>query len=162
WPISRAGEALDALARASGVASPTASSAVTGAPPMRDEEAQKRWLDAEARRLGLEVEPVDVGYAEINRLIRSSAPALLKVRHEDSWSLLLLVSTTRRSVLLLAPDLRKRRVAATEIRAVLVGDLERPVAAEIDALLEDVAVARRRRAGVRRALLKERVASRRI
>jgi ATP-binding cassette, subfamily B, bacterial len=78
WPASRLGEALDALARATGLA-PRAVEPLR--PPVgfswQGDEALGRWLAAAASHLGLEAEPMEIPYGEVAHLLPRVGPALL-------------------------------------------------------------------------------------
>jgi len=69
WPVFRLGEALETLARRSGFAvrlveslAPPSSFALDGC------EQLGSWIEAAAGCLGLEVEPLEMSYAEVERL----------------------------------------------------------------------------------------------
>jgi ABC-type bacteriocin/lantibiotic exporter with double-glycine peptidase domain len=160
WPAEQLKEALEALARASGLPvralDRTASlSATTGEQPL---EELSKWLESAGPIAGLEIEPVQSNYGDVNQLIRSSAPALLRLLGDGRSRFLLLLAGGRRRVLILAPDLSRRRIAVESIRQVLCAPVEAPIAHETERLLEDVQVAPHRRARVARALARQQLA----
>ena len=88
WPVSRLGEALGrshaqaTWRRGQWRSPPPHNLARDGA------EGLGRWIEATAGSLGLE--PVDVSYAEVERLVRSAGPALLRLPHRRTFHLALL------------------------------------------------------------------------
>ena len=159
WPMARAGEALEALARDCGFPMRAGS---TPTPPeafQRDgREAQTRWLETAAASLGLEVEATEAAYGTVDRLIRGAAPALLLVDGADAPGLIALRAGTRRAVSLVAPDLSVRRVRLESIRTAMREPLETPLERETERLLDEAGVAPARRPRARAALLHERLA----
>jgi ATP-binding cassette subfamily B protein len=149
WPADRLGEALQALARESGL-EPRAEP--PSGPPAP--EALDSWMEAAAAGAGLEAEAVDTSYAEVEALIGRAAPALLRLPGEG---FLALARSGRRSVTLLGPDHRLHRVPAATVRGALCRELDARIGPEVDALLERAAVPLRRRARAREALLRERL-----
>src|SRR5439155_8141375 len=62
----------------------------------------------------------------------------------------------------LAPDLAVRRFRPRELAAALCEDLESPVAAQVDSLLDTAGIAKRRRKKFRDAIVRERLESKQI
>jgi hypothetical protein len=81
WPGSRLGEALEALARAAGLA-PHAVDPLSppAGLPWHGDEALGRWLAAAAGHLGLEAEPTPIPYGEVERLLQQARQARLPSR----------------------------------------------------------------------------------
>jgi ATP-binding cassette subfamily B protein len=142
------GEALNALARHSGLAA----DAVELPNPA---QVSGQWIEAAAERLGLEAEEVGALYGEVERMLVTAGPALLRVPGEDSF--LALLGGGRGKVALLAPDLKVRRIKIEELRALLCRRHEEPLRGEVDELLLQAGVTRRRLATARAALLRERL-----
>jgi ATP-binding cassette subfamily B protein len=158
WPTSRLGEALEALARAAGLA-PRAVEPLN--PPAGllglGDEALGRWLAAAAGHLGLEAEPTQIPYGEVERLLQRMSPALLRLPGDGEPCFFALHSGGRRMVALLGPDLVIHRLRRAVVRAALCRDLEAPLTAEVDRLLVEAGVPTRRRARARAAILRERL-----
>jgi len=76
WPVSRLGEALEALARQSGFSVKSVQTQPRRRIWQRLGDALGRWLEAAAGYPGLEAEPVGAPYAEVKSLICSAGPAL--------------------------------------------------------------------------------------
>ncbi len=153
WPVARLPEALELLARRSGL-SPrpgqlSAPRAVPGGP----------WIERAAEWLGFEAEPVDTAYPGVGLMIAGAAPALLGLG-EDAYALLL--RGGRRSVTVITPDLGVRRVPVERLRGALCAPVEGPLAAEVEDLLRRVAIPERHRREVRAKLFQQRLGHARI
>lgn len=159
WPHARAGEALEALARAAGLSSdsqevPPMSAAV--APHDRPELG--RWMDWAARRLGFEVEAVTTPLAGFAALLRDAAPALWHrppAATDSDHGFLAVLKSRGNTLWLIAPDLQVHRVNADALTAWLSAPLQAPYVGAIDHLLDVAQVAPKRRDTARAAMLKE-------
>ena len=155
WPANRIGEALEALARKSGL---RPKSLELPTPPANIADDPRRlglWIESATSALGLEAEPEEIRYADLDRKLACAAPAL--VRCSDGRLLALLDGGT-----VLGPDLEVHRLGTEVICAELCADAEAPFSRELDDLLETASVPERRRERVREALLGERLAGTRI
>src|SRR5262245_47646462 len=80
WPMNRLSEALEALAvgsdRAAGVVPDPAVLVFPHSGKIHWRHLG-RWLESIAKRLGLETEPVETAYSEVERFLRTAGPALL-------------------------------------------------------------------------------------
>ena len=160
WPASRLNEALEALARRADL-SPRAVELLS--PPaellQQGDEALGRWLRSAAGHLGLEAEPMEIPYGEVEPLLRQAGPALLRLPGDGEPCVLALLSGGRRRVSVLGPDLMVHRLRRAEVCAALCRDLEAPLAAQVDRLLVEAGVPARRQARARAAILRERLGS---
>lgn len=164
WPLERMGEALEALGRLSKI-SPELSPAFThvthvpcGLDP-NDGESLGAWIAASADQLNLEAQQVFASYAELEGVVRAIGPALIRLRVGGDVRFLALLAGGRRRAVLLDPSLRKCKVSARAICAALREPLELPLTPQLDRLLEQVGVARRRRVKARKAILRERLSA---
>jgi ATP-binding cassette, subfamily B, bacterial len=168
WPMDRLPEAIESLARRAGMqpARPGASPP----PPFRgppEHEAFDHWIDHVGATFGIEVEPVLANGAEMEELLRGAAPALLRYREADECkstepAVLLLLRANARWARLLSPDLRVVKLPLETVRACLCADAERPVIADVDALLNGTNIGDRQRPKIKRMLVQERLAGQRI
>src|SRR5215472_2028207 len=129
WPASRAGEALEALARHSGH-NPKIGE-IPSLPPHVIEGGPKllgEWIEGAALHFGLEVEPAEIRYVQAERCIQSAPPAL--VWCSDVRLLALLTPDT-----VIAPDFSVRRVGREAIRSELCLEAEGPLTKDMDSLL---------------------------
>jgi len=147
WPASRLGEALHALARGGGLEP-------ASEPAGRPGDDVGSWIEAAAVAMGLEAEDIEAPYAEAESLVRRAAPALLRL---PAGGFLALVRAGRRSVVLLGPDHRPRRVPVAAVRDALCRELDERTGPEIDGLLAEAGVPPRRRPRARAAMLRERL-----
>jgi ATP-binding cassette, subfamily B, bacterial len=154
WPVGRLAEAIETLGRAAGL-----SLAIqAGSNPMSRRHAASAdplegGIDRLSRRLEFEVESTDVTYADVDGVLKTAAPALLRVPGDDGDAFLALVSSSARTTKLLAPDGQQRRVPTAAVADWLRRPLEQPFDAKMDVLLADAKVPAARRPAARRALL---------
>jgi len=154
WPVTRLADAVEQLARESGLA--TAASATRQAAAL-NRAATREGLDGRVERLSrsldFEVESADVSYADVERTLGHAAPALFKIAgsHEDCF--IAVIGSSSRTVTLLTPDGGSRRVATHTVAAWLRHHLESPVIEQWDRFLDDADVPARSRAAARGALL---------
>ena len=159
WPAERLGEALSTLARRSGL-----EPAKLDLPEPRGAAAGELeiWIGAAAAAMGLEAEPVEAAYGEVEELVRQSAPALLRLPGETGARFLPILAGGRRTVRLLGLDHRSRQVEVAALCDALRSDLDADLSSEVDRLLDEAAVPPRRRPQTRAAILAERLSQQRI
>lgn len=166
WPVEQLGEAIEAVARRRGLSPRTER---TLEPP-RDlhrvgDQQLSEWMESTAAALGLEAEPVEVTYAEIESLVRGAGPVLLRLPSTDGLGeprFLTLLSGGPHRVTLLSPDLVVRRVKCDVIGNVLRFPMERPLESSVSELLNRAGVARRLHTRTRAAILREQLSETRI
>src|SRR3712207_2336306 len=163
WPVSRLGEALEALAHTCGL---TPMTIEISAPPhgftQGADEALTRWIEAAAGCLGLEAEQVDAPYAEVERLLRRAGPALLRWPNPGEPRFLALLSGRWRAVFILGPDHVVHRLQPEVLRTALCQTIELPLVAEVTRLLDEAGVPQRHQARARAAILRERLSPARL
>ncbi|HEX8201147.1 MAG TPA: ABC transporter ATP-binding protein [Isosphaeraceae bacterium] len=157
WPACRLGEAIEALGLRGGLGPRPAE---LDAPPA--DGALEVWIEAAAAWLGLEAEPVEVPYAEADRLVRGAGPALLRVADGRESRFLVLLRGDRRRPALLTPDGAVVRVPAERVRASLCREVEAGREGEVERLLDAVGLRGGRRIRARRALLCELIGPKRV
>lgn len=163
WPASRLGEALTALARRGGL-----DPAKLDLPEPGDQaspEELERWIGAAAAAMGLDAEPVETSYGEVEDLLRRSSPALLllpEIEGRPGPRLLPLLGAGRTTALVLGSDHQTRRVPVARLRDALRREHDARLGPEVDRLLAEAEVPARRRERARAAILAERLAAARI
>ncbi len=168
WPVEKLGEAVEALARKSGVGlqlDPQSDFTTTlglKALTQGDGEALGRWINAVALRLNLEAEPVNALYGELEWFLRNAGHALLSVPVEGETYFLALLGGSRNFLSVLTPDLSVRRIRLEVVLTALRQPLEGPLVAEVDAMLDEARVPSRRRERARAAIVRERLSSTRV
>lgn len=167
WPVSRMPEAIASLARIAGMKPSHSSMAMPTFQASLDHEDFDRWLLHVGANQGIEVEPVEASGAEIEELLHGAGPALLRYREIDGPAtgepaLLLLLRSRARMAMLVDPELRIVEFPLDQVEASLCAEQERPVIADVDALLDQTNIAARRRAKIKRLLLQERMAGQRV
>jgi ATP-binding cassette subfamily B protein len=151
WPASRAAEGIELLARASGL--PT-----RAAPTMREAGDEER-IESAAAALGLRVDEVDAAFGEVEAFLRSAAPAIVRI---DKDAFVMLAGRRGRILTLVGPDHRIRTVPLDAVRRALVEPAASPLLAECERLVAETDIAPSRRPRVVRALVAERLRSRRL
>ncbi|HEX8174235.1 MAG TPA: ABC transporter ATP-binding protein [Pyrinomonadaceae bacterium] len=162
WPAARAGEALEALGRESGL---PASGASLEPPPLalcESSEALGRWIVAAADWLGFEAEPREVRYATVEEMVAASAPSLFQLSVEGEPCFLALLKSGRRSVSLIAPDALVREVPASVIHCALRRAAEEPHSQEVESLVRELGIPKRGRMKARNGLLGQRLGRKRL
>src|SRR5215210_7323762 len=157
WPADRLGEAIQTLARRSGLS--------PGELDLDEPSAAAdlgSWIGTAAAAMGLEAEPVDVSYREVDSLVRQSAPALLRLPGEGPPRFLALLRGGRRTAVLLDPERRPRKIPVPEICQALRREHDDRLGPEVDRLLDEAEVPARRRDRARAAILAERLGRTRI
>jgi ATP-binding cassette, subfamily B, bacterial len=163
WPVSRLGEVLEALARTGGLA-PRSVDLLPPPPGLAQDggEALRRWIEATTGALGLEAEPVEAPYTEMEQFVRSAGPALLRVPGVGEPHFLALLGGRRRVVSILGPNRTVYRLRLKVICAALCRPLEQFLAARVDQVLGAAHVPKRRQARARAAIIHEHLSSVRI
>ena len=159
WPLVRAGEALESLARAGGFA-PTKrpASIATFVPATLDREGMARWVDTAAHTLGLEADSLNVNYAHVGELVRSAGPALLYLENGKDPRVVALVGAHRKKAQVIALDHTIKRVPCAELEDALFRAIYEENGARVDAVLGRASVSPKRRARAREALIRGPVA----
>jgi ATP-binding cassette subfamily B protein len=159
WPLTRLGEAMPALARAGGlVAHPPGKKLAWPAGLPTQDQALDQWIDWGASQLGLEAEPMEATYAEIDQFLHHAGPALLQwpAGMADSEPRFLALVRSRYTYLtLIGPDRSMRRVRTQVVRSVLCATSATPQQGLIDQLLHNAKIPEQRLARTRHALFRE-------
>ncbi len=112
-------------------------------------------IAAFAQGADIEVEPATLPYSGLANCLEVAGPALLRIRE----GFILLLGKNEK---ILAPDRTTHRVSTRELSAALTEELEAPIAAQVDELLESAQIAPNRREKVRAAIIQERLQSKQI
>ena len=151
WPSSQSGEALSALARKSGLSV----GAVELANPSGSRQRTGPWIEAAAQRLGLQAEEVGALYGDVGRMISMAGPALLRLPDEQVY--LAVLGGRQGKLSLLTPELKVRKIPLEAVRLLLCREHEEPLRGEVDDLLLQTGVSRKRLPAARAAILRERL-----
>ncbi|MBV9956811.1 MAG: ABC transporter ATP-binding protein [Acidobacteria bacterium] len=151
-------EALETLARVSGLPLKPEPSPAVAVTPDGGADSPDRSIEAAAGWIGLEVEPTEVRYSEVESLLSRAGPALIKLRQEDGERFLALVRGRRRSVTVVGPQQALHRLPLQRVRAALCQKFELPLREGVNKLLTEARVPRRRHRRAREAILREQLA----
>jgi ATP-binding cassette subfamily B protein len=113
------------------------------------------WIEASAAALGLDAEPAEVCYADLERVLSSAAPAILRL---SDGTLLALLSPRK----VLAPDFSVQKLSKKAIRTEICQPYETPLESELTSLLESANIPKRRHRQVLSTLLQQRLANKRV
>ena len=164
WPASRLGEAVETLARHSGLASGAEAVELPEGPRGADARLDA-WVGAVAEMSGFEAEPVEAPLSEIDQLIGGGAPALLRLTEIDPKAeplFLALLGNRSGTATIVGSDLARHKVSTGTVRGALCRKVEAYLTPGIDALLERAGVPRRRLEHARRTILQDRLAAARL
>ena len=162
----RLGELADALARKSRlIARPVKLPQPPDAIRFADDQTIGRWLDQAAAHIDLEAEPVDSLYVDIDLLVRTSAPAILRAPgalDQNQPAFIALLRSTSKRATVITPELRLKKVRVEALHALLCAPTEGGLGYQIDLLLDEVQVPEDRRQQARKAILAEQLGPVRI
>jgi len=162
WPASRLGEAVDSLARRSGLSSKAAETRNPGASIVGEPAVLNRWVETAAASLGLEAEPAGIRHSELEDYLRTAGPAVICLTHKGEPQFLAVLEARGRMVHVLGPDFAVHIFAAVRLKAQLCQEVEAPLAGEIDRILDQAGILARRRERTANAILADRLASRKV
>lgn len=158
WPLSRLGEAIIALARMNRVDRrrielPT--------PPqgLIEENGERlgQWIEDAASAIGMEGEPVEVSYGELERFLQQGGPALLRLQYEGDPRFLALISAKGKTLKLLGPGLEIFRAKLEDVRATLSFETEKRYAPKVDQFLAGAGIDSKHWERARTAVLREHI-----
>jgi ABC-type bacteriocin/lantibiotic exporter with double-glycine peptidase domain len=167
WPADRVGELLENLARKAKLISrpPRLPAPPDGLLHGADDESLSQWLDNAAGSLGIEAEPISVQYLDLDRLLTSGGPVILRLPETsspDQPAYVALLSAGSRRLRLVCPDLRVRRVPEDWLHNLLSAHLEVGLGELIDDVLRDAEVPPERFHRARQAILRDQLGPLRI
>ena len=152
WPPASLDDAVATLARASGLAPRAGVAPRSPAGVERDTRTRDAWIEGAAALLGVEAEPVECTYAELDDALRTMSPFLLRVPLVAGPRYLAVLGATRGALVVLTPRLGRFRLPIADVRAALTAQLEADFAARVDPGLKAAHVVGARAARARRAL----------
>ena len=162
WPARRLGEALEALAAKCGLPVRFAEPPVCDVFKQNEADQISSWIETVAIWMGFEVEPTEARYAEVKRLLRDGGPMLVKLQPGDDARFLAIVTGRGRQIQVLDQNGTARWISLEMVRSVLCWRFEAPIIDEVNRLLHEAKVPRRRQERARRAILAERLVNARF
>lgn len=148
WPTSRLGDAMDALCRRA--ATTQAAREIRNPPKNFDESATGEWIEWYAGERHCEAEPLITTLGDVEDELASAYPAILRLA---AGQFLVILSSKKRRLTVITPELKLRSVAINEIAGFLAEPFVRAQRHEIESLLETASVPPSRRAAALRLLL---------
>lgn len=164
WSLSRLTEAIEELGLSTGLLDKRLNTTTHQSPLADEEQGLKvtgglgRLVEATALWVGLEAEPLNVDYSEIEQVLRVAGPLVIEVPSETGSDFLAVARGGKRNIYVVAPDGKTHRVKLETVRDLICRQLDEPLLVDFDQLLEKADVPKRRRGIVRSALLREALA----
>lgn len=158
WPLSRLTEAVEELALNARLINTRPDGgwhSVIVIDEEHDTEASAltgRFIETAAEWMGLEAELLNVEYKEVEQVLRSACPLIMRL---SASSFLAIVRADRRNLHIFAPDGKTHRVRLEAVRALICDSLDSTLAADFDQLLKEAGIPQRRRGMARSELLRE-------
>ena len=162
WHASRLGEAVDALVERSRLSAKRAEIRNPGPRVANDSAAIGRWVEACAASAGLEAEPANIHYSDLEEYLGSAGPALIRLSVDGETQFLALAEARGNKVRAFGPDFAVHTFSTAGLKARLCREMEAPLAAEIEQVLEVAGIPARRRERTRNAILEDRLAARKV
>ena len=161
WPASRLGELLSEVAARAGygrgkVENPPASFDAS------EFEQVELWVEAASDWLGVEPEPTQAGFNDVESFVRHGGPAVLRLRVDREFRFLGILGSRRSKARLLTPEGEVASVPIESVRDWLCARLEDPLDAEVRAFLRRAGVSEKQEERTRRAILGQRLGAARI
>src|SRR5262245_20139877 len=161
WPASRLGELLSGMAARAAfgrgkVENPPSSFDAS------DYEQVELWIEAASDWLGIEPEPTQAGYNDVESFVRHGAPAVLRLRVDREFRFLGILGARGSKARLLTPEGEVASVPVASVRDWLCARLEDPLDAEVRSFLRRAGVSEKEEERTRRAILGQRLGSTRI
>jgi ATP-binding cassette, subfamily B, bacterial len=165
WPMARAGEALEALARHARLG-PAARDipAMPSAVQSGTSAEVARWVDWAARQTGVEAEPIAATAGALPDILHQAGPALLYLpkRSNQPGGFLVILATQGRNTELIGSDLRVRSCRSAALQSAICAPLAAPHLPAINRLLDTAEVNPERRDRAREGMLAHRLAKQEV
>jgi ATP-binding cassette subfamily B protein len=158
WSTDNVAEVVEAVARHSRLVSTSETLSVSPTPDSADLDDLGRRLEAAADRLGLEAEPVESSYRDLESLLRRAAPAIFFLPQVEGASLLALVKGGEQTLHLLDPAGAQMKVPIRVVRDALTAALVAARAPSVAGALKGAGLTGADAERARDALLREWIA----
>lgn len=161
WPIYKLTEAIEELALNARLINTRLGTGLHSAPVIDEEQDLKnsavtgRLVETAAEWMGLEAGLLNVEYMEVEQVLRSACPLIIRLSAETGSRLLAIVRAGKRNLYIVAPDGKTHKVKLNAISTLIYDPLDAPLTADFDQLLKEAGVPKRRRGRVRSALFRE-------
>jgi ATP-binding cassette subfamily B protein len=109
------------------------------------------------RSMGVELQSVETPYPEVESFLAACGPAIVRLGHGEPGVFLAIIRSHRKTVRVLGPDLKVHRANLNDIRVALCRPLEEPVLPQLNPLLDQANLTRKRRNLVMASILRERL-----
>lgn len=160
WPLDRLGEAVEMLAVQSGLVKQGLAEplSIPSSFAALDRTEVSDWFDWVADRIGIETVSVNTTVAGVPSTLRAAGPAIILNNAMGQMGFFVLVGSRWAKPLMLAADLTICTGDADALRTAICWFPEAAIQPEIDAVLDSAGVSDNRRASVKAAMMRERLA----
>ncbi|MGA1839036.1 MAG: ATP-binding cassette domain-containing protein [bacterium] len=153
WPVSRLGEALKLMGEISGLSPKPEEIPLAPKGTSENEDSISEWIEALAQWIGIEAEPMEVSYGDVETFILRSAPALIRLPGDGSPSFFALLGQKKKKALVLGKDGGIHPMEVSHIAKMLCGPMEEMLGPQIEDLLNRAEIPEKKRAGIKQELL---------
>jgi len=161
WAANRLGELLTEMATRSGLGRAKVENPPTSF-DAADPAQVESWVQAACDWLGVEPEPTQAGYSDVEAFLRHGGPAILRLRVDREFRFLGLFRARGKKARLLTAEGEVEPIPIATLRDWLCARLEDPLDAEVRAFLRRAGVGEREEERARRAILRQRLGSARV
>jgi len=161
WPAARLGELLTEVAASGGAVRTKVENPPASFDPGEAGQVEL-WIQAACDWLGVEPEPTQAGYADVEAFLRHGGPAIVRLRVDREFRFLGVLSGRGRKVRILTAEGATVPIPVATLRDWLCARLEDPLDAEVRAFLRRAGVSEKEEEAARRAILQQRLGAARI
>src|SRR5688572_15469753 len=161
WPVEALSEALEGLARRSGLRPKPADRHCPPQSPGANGEGFGEWLEVAAARLDLEACSVEAAYPDVTSFLKKCGPAIVRIDVGEQRRYLAVIGAGKR-IRVLAPDLSTKLLHVDQVRDALCNPLEASILPEIERLASLSSLDDRHRQTAVKALLRQHLGSAQI
>jgi ATP-binding cassette subfamily B protein len=161
WPLPKLTEAIEELALNARLINTRLDTGLHSAPVIDETQGLKvsaltgRFVETAAEWMGLEAGPLDVEYMEVEQVLRSACPLIIRLAAETGSRFLAIARANKQNIYIVAPDGNTHKVKLKTIRALICDPFDAPLTSDFDKLLKEAGISERRREVARSALLRE-------
>jgi ATP-binding cassette subfamily B protein len=120
-----------------------------------DDVSLGTWIDAAAARLGVEAEPVELLYAEVQQFVGRRGPLLIRLPGDAPVRFIALIGRHGKSVIIFGPDLAEHKLSPEVVRSALCQDFDDKMTPRVDQVLNAAGIPENVRDRVRTGILQE-------
>ena len=156
WKREQLSEAFEPLARAAGLRGLNTSFNESIKSWEKNSNFEE-WIEANLSKLGLEADPVNISYGEVEALLGDAAPAILEYADSQQSGFLVLLRKPWHKIVLLKPDKSTYSISRHKLELMLSYEQRESIRPEVEALLQFAGMNRADHKRIYDAFLRERL-----